>query len=75
MKKIEHSRNFSDEPIMAYMYVSNHVKAIIGIIYLENEFLSDGKEEFKYDKDAVDRIEEYEKPYRYVMNILYFQET
>ena len=33
------------------------------------------KEEFKYDKDAVKRIEEYEKSYRYVMEIDEFQET
>ena len=30
-KKFEHRRNFPDEPIMAYMYVSAPVKAIKGI--------------------------------------------
>lgn len=76
VKIFEHRRNFPDEPIMAYMYVSSPVKAITGIVYLgKRHLLSDWKEEFKYDKDAVDRIEEYEKSYRYVMEILEFQET
>lgn len=33
-KKFEHRRNFPDEPIMAYMYVSAPIKAIKGIVYL-----------------------------------------
>lgn len=76
VKIFEHRRNFPDEPIMAYMYVSAPVKAITGIVYLgKRHLLSDWKEEFKYDKDAVARIEEYEKSYRYVMEIDEFQET
>lgn len=76
VKIFEHRRNFPDEPIMAYMYVSAPVKAITGIVYLGKRYLlSDWKEEFKYDKDAVARIEEYEKSYRYVMEIDEFQET
>ena len=31
-KKFEHRRNFPDEPIMAYMYVSAPIKAIKGIV-------------------------------------------
>lgn len=76
VKIFEHRRNFPDEPIMAYMYVSAPIKAITGIVYLgKRHLLSDWKEEFKYDKDAVARIEEYEKLYRYVMEIDEFQET
>lgn len=76
VKIFEHRRNFPDEPIMAYMYVSAPVKAITGIVYLgKRHLLSDWKEEFKYDKDAVARIEEYEKSYRYVMEVDEFQET
>ena len=30
-KKFEHRRNFPDEPIMAYMYVSAPIKAIKGM--------------------------------------------
>lgn len=76
-KKIfEHRRNFPNEPIMAYMYVSTPVKAITGIVYLgKRHLLSDWKEEFKYDKDAVSRIEKYQESYRYAMEIDEFQET
>ena len=34
VKIFEHRRNFPNEPIMAYMYVSKPVKAITGIVYL-----------------------------------------
>lgn len=76
-KKIfEHRRNFPDEPIMAYMYVSAPVKAITGIVYLgKRHLLSDWHEEFKEDKDAVVRIEKYQESYRYAMEINEFQET
>ena len=62
-KKIfEHRRNFPDEPIMAYMYVSSPVKAVTGIVYLgKRHLLSDWREEFKNDKDAVARIEKYQE--------------
>ena len=75
-KKIfEHRRNFPDEPIMAYMYVSAPVKAITGIVYLgKRHLLSDWHEEFKDDKDAVARIEKYQESYRYAMEIDEFQE-
>lgn len=76
-KKIfEHRRNFPDEPIMAYMYVSAPVKAITGIVYLgKRHLLSDWHEEFKEDKDAVVCIEKYQESYRYAMEINEFQET
>lgn len=76
-KKIfEHRRNFPDEPIMAYMYVSAPVKAITGIVYLgKRHLLSDWKEEFKEDKDAIARIEKYQEAYRYAMEIDEFQDT
>lgn len=57
-KIFEHRRNFPDEPIMAYMYESAPVKAITGIVYLgKRHLLSDWREEFKNDRDAVARIE------------------
>ena len=75
-KKFEHRRNFPDEPIMAYMYVSAPVKAITGIVYLgKRHLLSDWHEGFKDDKDAVARIEKYQESYRYAMEINEFQET
>lgn len=39
-KIFEHRRNFPDEPIMAYMYVSAPVKAITGIVYLGKRHLA-----------------------------------
>ena len=76
VKIFEHRRNFPDEPSMAYMYVSAPVKAVTGIVYLgRRHLLSDWKEVFKDDKDAVARIEQYEKSYRYAMEITEFQET
>lgn len=76
-KKIfEHRRNFPDETIMAYMYVSAPVKAITGIVYFgKRHLLSDQKEEFKADMDAVARIEKYQESYQYAMEIDEFQET
>lgn len=76
-KKIfEHRRNFPDEPIMAYMYVSSPVKAVTGIVYLgKRHLLSDWREEFKNDKEAIVRIEKYQELYRYAMEINEFQET
>ena len=60
---------------MAYMYVSSPVKAITGIVYLgKRHLLSDWREEFKSDKDAVARIEKYQELYRYAMEIVEFQE-
>lgn len=37
--------------------------------------LSDWRDEFKNDKDAVARIEKYQESYRYAMEINEFQET
>lgn len=75
-KIFEHRRNFPDEPVMAYMYVSAPVKAITGIVYLgRRHLLSDWKNKFRDDMDAVSRIEKYEKSYRYAMEIIEFQET
>ena len=61
---------------MAYMYVSAPIKAIKGIVYLgKRHLLSDWKEEFKNDKEAVVRIEKYQELYRYAMEINEFQDT
>lgn len=76
VKIFEHRRNFPNEPIMAYMYVSAPVKAVTGIVHLDNRHnLSQWKIDYKYDLDTVIRIENYEKSYRYAMEILEFQET
>lgn len=76
-KKIfEHRRNFPNEPIKAYMYVSSPVCAITGIVYLgKRHLLADWEELFSYDEDAIQRIRKYRENYRYVMGIDEFQET
>ena len=78
VKIFEHRRNFPDEPIMAYMYVSSPIKAITGIVYLgKRHCLSDWLEEFKEDSNATIRIKDYMETYnyRYAMEICKFQET
>jgi predicted transcriptional regulator len=78
VKIFEHRRNFPDEPIMAYMYVSSPVKAITGVVYLgKRHCLSDWLEYYKEDSNAVTRIKEYMETYhyRYAMEIDRFQET
>ena len=78
VKIFEHRRNFPDEPIMAYMYVSSPVKAISGVVYLgKRHCLSDWLEYYKEDSNAVTRIKEYMETYhyRYAMEIDSFQET
>lgn len=36
VKIFEHCRNFPNEPIIAYMYVSSPIKAVTGIFYFDN---------------------------------------
>lgn len=78
VKIFEHRRNFPDEPIMEYMYVSSPMKAITGVVYLgKRHCLSDWLEYYKEDSNAVTRIKEYMETYhyRYAMEIDSFQET
>ena len=50
-KNFEHRRNFPDESIMAYMYVSAPIKAIKGIVYLgKRHLLSTGEKSLKMIK-------------------------
>lgn len=76
-KKIyEHRKVFPNEPIEAYLYVSSPKKAITGIMHLNNRIpLTSWKEKYAFDKNAVDRIEEYLKSNRYAMEISDFQRT
>lgn len=76
IKIFEHRRNFPNEPIIAYMYVSKPVRAIKGIVYLNNRHtIADWKQQFSADEAAVKRIKEYETSYRYAMEVSEFQET
>lgn len=61
---------------MAYMYVSKPVRAITGIVILNNRHnLDDWEKEFSSDPNAVERIQQYKTSYRYAMEIAEFQET
>lgn len=76
VKIFEHRRNFPDEPVLAYMYVSKPEKVIKGILYLKNRHsISEWEKEYSYDKDALKRIMKYKESYRYAMEIAEFQET
>ena len=75
-KIFEHRRNFPNEPIKAYLYVSSPVCAIKGIIVLKNRHsLAEWKKQFASDLEAVDRIAEFEKSARYAVEIHEFVET
>lgn len=75
-KIFEHRRNFPDEPVKAYMYVSKPVRAITGIIYLgKKHIITDWEKEFSHDNEAISRIIKYEESYRFAMEIVEFRET
>lgn len=77
-KKIyEYRRQFPNEEIRAYMYVSSPVRKIVGYIDLgERISLQDWKEKYSNDKEVSERIEEYiARNNRYVMPIKHFQMT
>lgn len=75
-KIYEHRRTFPNEPIEAYLYVSRPVQSITGKLILKNRVeIVDWKEKFFDDKDAIKRIDEYLKHYRYAMEISEYRET
>ena len=75
-KIYEHRKAFPDEPVKAYIYVSNPMKSICGIMYLSNKTsLYDWKEKFKDDEEAIKRIDKYLESYKYVMEINRFENT
>lgn len=75
-KIYEHRKVFPDEPIKAYLYVSTPVKAVVGIMYLNNKTaIESWKEKYSYDKKAVRRIVNYLQHYKYAMEIVAFQNT
>ncbi len=75
-KIYEHRKVFPDEPVLAYLYVSAPVKAIVGMMRLENKTsIENWKIKYSYDPDAVSRIDAYLEDYKYAMEITEFQET
>lgn len=75
-KIFEHRKVFPNDTIEAYLYVSAPIKAITGIMILQNRTdLLQWREKYSYDSAAALRIEEYMKIYKYVMEIRKFQKT
>lgn len=75
-KIYEHRKVFPDEPIKAYLYVSAPVKAVVGIMHLNNKTEIEGwKEKYSYDEKAVGRITKYLQHHKYAMEIVDFQDT
>ncbi len=75
-KIYEHRKVFPDEPIEAYLYVSAPVKAIKGIMHLNNKTaIESWKQKYSYDADALRRIDEYLQHHKFAMEISDFQNT
>lgn len=75
-KIYEYRKVFPNEPIEAYLYVSTPVKAVTGIMHLNNRTdIESWKILYVDDADALKRIDEYLKHYKYAMEISDFQET
>ena len=75
-KIYEHRKVFPDEPIEAYLYVSAPVKAIKGIMHLNNKTaIESWKKKYSYDTDALHRIDEYLQHHKFAMEISDFQNT
>ena len=75
-KIFEHRKVFPDEPVIAYIYVSRPVQALTGVMYLGNKKeIAEWKETYKEDCAALERIDEYLKHYKVVMEIQKFQNT
>ena len=75
-KIYEHRRVFPNEPVKAYLYISTPVKAIVGIMRLDNKVqIESWKEKYSYDKAAVSRIDNYLSKHTVAMEITEFQMT
>ena len=75
-KIFEYRNSFANEDVMAYMYVSAPMKAVVGKIYLgkrvELKYL---KEKYKMHDDVSRRIDYYMERHKFVMPILSVQMT
>ncbi|MBO5417279.1 MAG: hypothetical protein J6A50_01585 [Clostridia bacterium] len=75
-KIYEHRKVFPDEPIKAYLYVSTPIKAIVGIMHLNNKTAIEGwKEKYSNDEKALTRIDKYLQHHKFAMEISDFQDT
>lgn len=75
-KIYEHRKVFPNGRIKAYLYISRPIQAITGIMYLDNKTpIREWLVKYRYDKQAVKRIENYLISNNYAMEIQLFQET
>lgn len=75
-KIYEHRRVFPDEPVKAYLYISTPVKAIVGIMRLDNRVqIESWKKKYSYDEATLSRIDNYLSKHTVAMEITEFQMT
>ena len=75
-KIYEYRRTFTDEEVMAYMYVSTPVKKIVGKIHLGKRIdLRDWRKEYQADADVVSRIDEYLERRQYAQPKLEYRDA
>lgn len=75
-KIFEYRRTFPDEEILAYMYVSSPMKKIVGKIHLGRKIdINSWKEQYKYDTEVCERIDDFLTRHTFAMPILSFQMT
>lgn len=75
-KIYEHRRVFPDESVKAYLYISTPVKAIVGIMRLDNRVqIESWKKKYSYDEATLSRIDNYLSKHTVAMEITEFQMT
>ncbi len=76
-KIYEYRTRFTDVEVIAFLYVSQPVCAITGILHLGKKiYLEDWKKEYSYNSCVMNRILEYEnRGNRVAMPVLSYQET
>lgn len=75
-KIFEHRRVFPNEPIKAYAYISSPIKAIAGVMILDNrKNMNEWLDKYADDQAAVARVKDYLTRSTYAMEIRSFQDT
>lgn len=75
-KIYEHRNVFPDDKVEAYLYLGAPYKCICGIMHLNKRVnMTEWLNKYKYDKEAVIRIQKYLEKQKYAMEIMDFQMT
>lgn len=75
-KIYEHRKVFPSGSVKAYLYVSNPIKSIVGIMTLSNKVrIETWKEKYASDEETVKRIDNYLQYHTVAMEINSFQNT